>query len=65
MRSDYHYRAIAKERRIAMPTETAIIIAGIVLVFAVFVVALAWADFYTRNYRAPGATYFHEPVSKK
>jgi hypothetical protein len=35
-----------------MPTETAIVIAGIVLVFAV---ALAWADFYTRNYRAPSA----------
>jgi hypothetical protein len=41
-----------------MQTETAIIIAGIVLVFAVFIVVLAWADFYTRNYRAPGAKYF-------
>jgi len=61
MRSDYHYRAIAKERRIAMPTETAIIIAGIVLAFAVFAVSLAWADFYTRNVRTPGATYFHKP----
>jgi hypothetical protein len=38
-----------------MPTETAIVIAGIVVVFAVFAGALAWADFYTRNYRAPGA----------
>jgi hypothetical protein len=50
---------------LAMPTETAIIIAGIVLVFAVFVavfiVVLAWADFYTRNYRAPGAAYFDKP----
>jgi hypothetical protein len=44
-----------------MPTETAIIIAGIVLVFAVFIVVLAWADFYTRNYRAPGAAYFDKP----
>jgi hypothetical protein len=35
-----------------MPTETAIVIAGIVLVFAV---TLAWADFYTRSYHAPGA----------
>src|SRR5450759_2921763 len=61
MRSDYHYCAIAKERRIAMPTETAIIIAGIVLVFAVFAVSLAWADFYTRNVRTPGTTYFHKP----
>jgi hypothetical protein len=44
-----------------MPTETAIIIAGIVLVFAVFAVSLAWADFYTRNVRTPEATYFHKP----
>lgn len=48
-----------------MPTETAIIITGIVLMFAVFAVTLAWADYYTRNFRAPGATYFHEPVSKE
>ena len=41
-----------------MLTETAIIIAGIVLAFAVFAVALAWADFYTRNVRVPGALYF-------
>jgi hypothetical protein len=40
-----------------MPTETAIVIAGIVLVFAVFAAALAWASFYTRNFRAPGAEY--------
>jgi len=46
---------------LAMPTETSIIIAGIVLVFAVFIVVLAWADFYTRNYRAPGAAYFDKP----
>lgn len=38
-----------------MPTETAIVIAGIVLVFVVFMAALAWASYYTRNYRAPGA----------
>ena len=48
-----------------MPTETAIIVAGIVLFFVVFAVTLAWADFYTRNVRTPGATYFHEPDSKK
>ena len=46
---------------LAMSTEAAIIIAGIVLVFAVFIVVLAWADFYTRNYRAPGAAYFDKP----
>ncbi len=38
-----------------MPTETAIVIAGIVLVFAVFAVALAWADYYSRGAHPPGA----------
>jgi hypothetical protein len=47
-----------------MPIETAIIVAGIVLVFAAFIVALAWVDYYTRNYRAPGAVYFQKPNSK-
>ena len=41
-----------------MPTETAIIIAVIVLVFAVFAIALGWAALYTRNVRTPGASYF-------
>jgi uncharacterized membrane protein len=44
-----------------MPTETAIIVAGIVLLFAVLAVlavALAWASYYTRNVRTPGATYY-------
>jgi hypothetical protein len=45
---------------IKMPTETAIMIAGIVLVFAVFAISLAWVDFFTRDFRAPGATYFDE-----
>jgi hypothetical protein len=48
-----------------MPTETAVVVAGVVLVFAVFSVVLAWGDYYTRNYRAPGALYFHKPNSKK
>ncbi len=43
-----------------MPTETILVVAGIVLVFAGFGVTLAWADHYTRNFRAPGATYFHD-----
>jgi hypothetical protein len=30
-----------------MPTETALVISGIVLVFAIFAVSLAWADIYT------------------
>ena len=41
-----------------MPTETAIIVAGVVLAFVVFAVSLAWADYYTRKFRAPGASYF-------
>ena len=41
-----------------MPTETAIVIAVIVLVFAVFAISLGWAAFYTRNVHTPGATYF-------
>jgi hypothetical protein len=42
---------------LVMPTETTIVVAGIVLVFAVFMAALAWASYYTRNFRAPGAKY--------
>jgi hypothetical protein len=41
-----------------MPTETAITIAGIVLAFTVLAVAMAWAQYYTRNVRVPGASYF-------
>jgi hypothetical protein len=41
-----------------MPTETAIIVAGIVLMFSSLIIALAWADYYTRNTRTPGASYF-------
>ena len=48
-----------------MPTETAIIVAGIVLMFAVLSVALAWASYYTRNVRTPGAVYFNKSDSKK
>ena len=49
----------------AMPTETAIVITGIVLVFVVFAAALGWAAFYTRNVRTPGATYFDAADSRK
>lgn len=41
-----------------MPTETAIIVSAIVVAFALFAVSLAWAERYTRDYRAPGARYF-------
>ena len=46
----HDYRKGAK----SMPTETAIVVAGIVLVFSAFAIGLAWASFYTRNFRAPG-----------
>lgn len=36
-----------------MQTETAIVIAAIVAVFAIYGATLIWADFYTRNYRPP------------
>jgi hypothetical protein len=32
-----------------MPTDVAIIVAGIVLIFVLFAAALAWGDYYTRN----------------
>ena len=48
-----------------MPTETAIIVAGIVVIFAAFPVALGWAAFYARNVRTPGATYFDVADSGK
>jgi hypothetical protein len=35
-----------------MPIETAISVAGITLVFAVFAVALAWANYYTNGHHA-------------
>ena len=35
-----------------MPTETALVVTGIVLVFAVFAITLAWADYYSRGYPA-------------
>jgi len=47
-----------------MPMDTAIIVAGIVLVFAAFGATLVWADYYTRNVRTPDATYFRDPAFK-
>ncbi len=41
-----------------MPTDTAIIVSGVVVMFVVFVAAIGWAAFYTRGVRTPGATYF-------
>lgn len=38
-----------------MPIETVIVVAGVVLAFAVFAVALAWADYRTRDLgQSPG-----------
>lgn len=36
-----------------MPTETAIVVVGIVIAFGAFAVALMWADHYTRGFRPP------------
>ena len=41
-----------------MPTGTVVVIAGIVFFFAVFALSSAWADFRTRDYRAPGSKHF-------
>jgi hypothetical protein len=38
-----------------MPIQTAIVIVGIIAMFAVFAVSLAWADYYTRGFRSPDA----------
>lgn len=40
---------------LTLPTDVALIVAGVVLAFAAFAVTLAWGSFYTRNFRAPGA----------
>jgi hypothetical protein len=40
-----------------MPTDVAIVVALIVFVFVLFGLALAWASYSTRNFRAPGTTY--------
>jgi hypothetical protein len=47
-----------------MPTEIAIIVVGIVVVFAGFGATLFWADYYTRNVCTPGATYFRDATFK-
>ena len=70
MRHNHNGRATTRrinkiKGRLAMPTETAIIVASIVLVFGSFAVALAWADYYARNSRTPGAQYFKESGGKQ
>ena len=42
-----------------MPIESVVVIVGVVLVFGIFAVSLAWADYYTRNIRTQGSSYFH------
>jgi len=37
-----------------MPNDVALVVAGIVLMFALFAAALAWADFYTGKIKQPG-----------
>ena len=41
------------EGAFTMPTETAVVVAAIVAMFAIYAAALIWADFYTRNYHPP------------
>ncbi len=48
-----------------MPTDTAIIVAVVVLIFVIFAGALAWASFYSRGVRVPGATYFNTSKADK
>jgi hypothetical protein len=40
-----------------MPTDIAIVVTGIVVVFAVFAAVMAWASYRTRGVRTPGAQY--------
>lgn len=47
-----------------MPTDVAIIVALIVFIFVLFGLALAWASYSTRKFRAPGATYDFKPESQ-
>lgn len=41
------------EGAFTMPTETAVVVAAIIAMFAIYAAALIWADFYTRNYHPP------------
>lgn len=36
----------------AMPSDVAIVVAGIVLAFVIFAATLAWGDFQTRGHRS-------------
>ena len=38
-----------------MPIEVAVVVAGVVAVFTVFAIALAWADFQCGKPRLPGS----------
>lgn len=38
-----------------MPADAALVVIGIVVAFGLFGVALAWADFYSRDCRKPPA----------
>ena len=38
-----------------MSTDAMVVVAGVVAAFAAFALALAWASFHTRNFRAPTA----------
>lgn len=38
-----------------MPTETVIVVGGVIIAFIVFAAALAWADHYAHGYPQHGA----------
>lgn len=41
-----------------MPTEIAILVSAIGAAFLLFAIGVAWAAHKTKDFRAPGATYF-------
>ena len=41
-----------------MPSDVAMIVSGVVLMFVLFAGALMWASSYTRDVKTPGASYF-------
>jgi hypothetical protein len=45
---------LEKKGGTALPTDIAITVAAIVLVFVVFGASLAWADYYSNSTRQPG-----------
>jgi hypothetical protein len=47
----FHSFPSVGKRKSAMPTDVAIVVAGIVLAFLIFAGSLAWADHYSKDAR--------------